>query len=140
MLAGGTEDKGARHVTETRHFARRNRHRYRQELVPHRWPESARCHRAAAEMVARPGGGPADQILQDRPPRQHDHAGSANPERPLGADEGQPLVPTTDAARAGQESVARSPALFLHFSLRLFFLRPYRVRGALNERLDLHYV
>src|SRR5258706_8465606 len=26
------------------------------------------------------------------------------------------------------------------FLLRFFFLRPYRVRGALNERLDLHYV
>ena len=24
----------------------------RQELVPHRWPESGRCHRAAAEVVA----------------------------------------------------------------------------------------
>jgi hypothetical protein len=29
-----------------------------------------------------------------------------------GADEGQPLVPTTDAARAGQESVARSQLYF----------------------------
>src|SRR5258705_10094297 len=26
------------------------------------------------------------------------------------------------------------------FLLRFFFLRPYRVRGALNERLFLHYV
>src|SRR5229473_5622649 len=57
----GHRRQGARHVTETRHFARRNRHRYRQELVPHRWPESARCHRAAAEVVAWPGGGPARQ-------------------------------------------------------------------------------
>jgi hypothetical protein len=32
---GGHRRQGARHVTETRHFARRNRHRYRQELVPH---------------------------------------------------------------------------------------------------------
>jgi hypothetical protein len=32
----GHRRQGARHVTETRHFDRRNRHRYRQELVPHR--------------------------------------------------------------------------------------------------------
>src|SRR6476620_3174125 len=34
------------------------------------------------------------------------------------------------------------PALFRRFPflLRFFFLRPYRVLGALNERLDLHYV
>src|SRR5437764_12923996 len=79
MLAGGTEDKEHRHVTETRHFARRNRHRYRQELVPHRWPESARCHRAAAEVVAWPGGDTAGQSatvsewagsLRRRPPPQ----------------------------------------------------------------------
>src|SRR6516225_6065071 len=57
----GAPKTGARHVTETRQLARRNRHRYRQELVPHRWPKSARCHRAAAEMVAWPGGGPARQ-------------------------------------------------------------------------------
>src|SRR3979490_3249524 len=38
----GRSRQGARHVSETRHLARRNRHRYRQELVPHRWPESAR--------------------------------------------------------------------------------------------------
>jgi hypothetical protein len=50
----GHRRQGARHVTEARHFARRNRHRYRQELVPHRWPESARCYRAAAEVVAWP--------------------------------------------------------------------------------------
>src|SRR5258708_901322 len=53
----GYRRQGARHVTETRHVARRNRHRYRQELVPHRWPRSARCHRAAAEVVAWPGVG-----------------------------------------------------------------------------------
>src|SRR5262245_30920849 len=35
----------------------RSRHRYRQELVPHRRPESARCDRASAEMVAWPGRG-----------------------------------------------------------------------------------
>src|SRR5229473_2300238 len=39
----GHRRQGARHVTEPRRFARRNRYRYRQELVPHRWPESARC-------------------------------------------------------------------------------------------------
>src|SRR5258708_30562821 len=34
------------------------------------------------------------------------------------------------------------PALFRRcpFLLRFFLLRPYRVRGALNERLDPHYV
>jgi hypothetical protein len=35
---------------------RRDQHRYRPELVSHRWPESARCHRAAAEVVTRPPG------------------------------------------------------------------------------------
>ena len=30
----------------------------------------------------------ADQVLQDRSPRQHRDAGSADPEGPLGADEG----------------------------------------------------
>src|SRR5260221_8674636 len=57
MNAGrGHRRQGARHVTETRHFAGRNRHRYRQELVPHCRPESARCHRTATEVVAWPGG------------------------------------------------------------------------------------
>src|SRR6516165_363351 len=58
---GGTEDKEHAHVTETRRFARRNRHRYRQALVPHRRPRSARCHRAAAEVLAWPGAGPTRQ-------------------------------------------------------------------------------
>src|SRR5215468_2796381 len=57
----GHQRQGARHVTEARHFARRSRHRYRQELVPHRWPESARCYRAAAEVVAWPGRGSTGQ-------------------------------------------------------------------------------
>src|SRR6266403_4017483 len=35
---------------------------------------------------------------------------------------------------------ARSRALLLRFLLRVFFLRPYRVRGALNEGLDFHDV
>src|SRR5258706_10306835 len=56
----GHRRQGARHVTETRHVARRNRHRYRQELVPHCRPESARCHRTATEVVAWPSGGPAN--------------------------------------------------------------------------------
>ena len=39
----------------------RDWHRYRQELVPPRWPGSAWRDRAAAEMVARPGGSAACQ-------------------------------------------------------------------------------
>src|SRR3954463_3058460 len=57
----GRPRQGARHVSETRRFARGHRHRYRQELVPHHWPESARRHRAAAEVVARLGGNAARQ-------------------------------------------------------------------------------
>ena len=52
---------GARHVPETHLSDRRDRHRYRQELVSHRRPGSARCNRAAAEVVTRPGGNPARQ-------------------------------------------------------------------------------
>jgi hypothetical protein len=59
-LARGAKT-GARHVTETQRSDRRDRHRYRQELVPHCWPESARYHRAAAEVVAWPGRGPTRQ-------------------------------------------------------------------------------
>jgi transposase len=62
----GHRRQGARHVTETRHFARRNRHRYRQELVPHRWPESARCHRAATEWSR----GQVEARLANLPPCQ----------------------------------------------------------------------
>jgi hypothetical protein len=40
--------QGARDATKTRHFASRNRRRFRQELVPHRWPESARCPRSSS--------------------------------------------------------------------------------------------
>src|ERR1700730_301422 len=58
---GGHRRQGARHVTETRHFANRDRHRYRQELVPHRGPRSARRNRAAAEVVTRPGSSTARQ-------------------------------------------------------------------------------
>src|ERR1700736_4374379 len=58
---GGHRRQGARHVTETRHFANRDRHRYRQELVPHRGPRSARRNRAAAEVVTRPGRSTAHQ-------------------------------------------------------------------------------
>src|SRR6516164_7221994 len=57
----GTEDKGACHVPDTQQQDRRNRHRYRQERVPRRWPESTRGHRAAAEMVAWPGRGATGQ-------------------------------------------------------------------------------
>ena len=89
----GRPRQGARHVSETRRFARRNRHRYRQKLVPHRWPESARCHRAAAEMVARPGAGPTRQSaavsnwhggLRRRASPQS-QAANAWPRRPLDA-------------------------------------------------------
>ena len=48
-------------MTETQHRNRRNRHRYRQELVPCRGPRSARCHCAASEVVAWPGGSTACQ-------------------------------------------------------------------------------
>src|SRR6195256_2147297 len=58
---GGPKKKGPRLVPKPPPPPRRNRHRYRQELVPHRWPESARCHRAAAEVVTRPGGNAARQ-------------------------------------------------------------------------------
>ena len=34
----------------------------------------------------------ADQVLQDRPSRQHDHPGPADQERPLGAGQGRPDV------------------------------------------------
>ena len=47
---------GARYVLETHLSDRRDPHRYRQELVSHHRPRSARCHRAAAEVVTRPGG------------------------------------------------------------------------------------
>src|ERR1700736_3282297 len=57
----GRSRQGARHVSETQRSDRRDRHRYRQKLVPHRGPRSPRCHRAAAEVVTRPGGNAARQ-------------------------------------------------------------------------------
>src|SRR5580692_7228088 len=43
---GGAKDKGARHVSDIQYRDRRDRHRYRQELVPRRGPRCARRHRA----------------------------------------------------------------------------------------------
>src|SRR6202043_4151929 len=57
----GRSRQGARHVSETQRSDRRDRHRYRQELVPHRGSGSPRCHRAAAEVVTRPSGNAARQ-------------------------------------------------------------------------------
>src|SRR5262245_7585279 len=58
----GRSSQGARHdVSETQRSDRRDRHRYRQELVPPRGSRSPRCHRAAAEVVTRPGGNAARQ-------------------------------------------------------------------------------
>src|SRR6266403_1658634 len=58
---GGTEDKGAFHVRETQQQNRRDRHRYRQEFVPHRRPRSAWSPGAAPEVVAWPSGSAACQ-------------------------------------------------------------------------------
>src|SRR5207245_11674475 len=71
------------------------------------WPEDARWIEVR-RLVPVYLQFPADQILQDRSPRQHDHTGPANQERPLGADEGRPDVLTTDTARAGQSELARA--------------------------------
>src|ERR1700720_762740 len=50
----GRQRQGARHVSDTQYRDRRDRHRYRQELVPRRGPRCARRHRAAAKVVAAP--------------------------------------------------------------------------------------
>src|ERR1700676_5600592 len=50
----GHQRQGARHVSDTQYRDRRDRHRYRQELVPRRGPQCARRHRAAAKVVAWP--------------------------------------------------------------------------------------
>src|SRR3981189_1472343 len=55
----GRQRQGARHVSDTQYRDRRDRHRYRQELVPRRGPRCARRHRAAAKVVAWPGGSAA---------------------------------------------------------------------------------
>src|SRR5205085_243518 len=59
----------------------------------------------------------ADQVLQDRPSRQHDHPGSADQERPLGAGQGRPDVlrkrfaPTANASTTkGCAIVSRGPS------------------------------
>ena len=51
---GSPKTRKARHVTENSTLRRRNRHQYRQELVPHRWPESARCHPPVPAKYVRP--------------------------------------------------------------------------------------
>src|SRR6266849_6609003 len=63
----GRQRRGARHVSDSQYRNRRDRHRYRQELVPRRGPRCAR-HRAASEVVAWPSGSAACQYtaLPDR--------------------------------------------------------------------------
>src|SRR6266404_1425005 len=64
----GRQRQGARHVSDTQYRDRRDRHRYRQELVPRRGPRCAWRHRAAAKVVAWPSGSAARQYtaLPDR--------------------------------------------------------------------------
>src|SRR6185503_126615 len=64
----GRQRQGARHVSDTQYRDRRDRDRYRQELVPRRGPRCARRHRAAAKVVAWPSGSAARQYtaLPDR--------------------------------------------------------------------------
>src|SRR5436309_11638088 len=57
----GRQRQGARHVSDTQYRDRRDRHRYRQELVPRRGTRCARRHRAAAKVVAWPSGSAARQ-------------------------------------------------------------------------------
>src|SRR5216684_820172 len=52
----GRQSQGARYVSETQYCDRRDRYRYRQELVPRCGSRSARCHCAAAEVVTWPVG------------------------------------------------------------------------------------
>src|SRR5262245_25871568 len=61
----GRQSPGARHVTQTLWSNRRDRHRYRQELVPRRRPGSAPCNRGAAEVEARGGdhSPPGESVL-----------------------------------------------------------------------------
>src|SRR6266576_6205907 len=59
----GRQRQGARHVSDTQYRDRRDRHRYRQELVPRRGPRCARRHRAAAKVVAWPSGSAARQYI-----------------------------------------------------------------------------
>src|SRR5450432_2238563 len=64
----GRQRQGAGHVADIQYRDRRDRHRYRQELVPRRGPRCARRHRAAAKVVAWPSGSAARQYtaLPDR--------------------------------------------------------------------------
>jgi len=48
----GRQRQGARHASDTQYRDRRDRHRYRQELVPRCGPRCAGRHRAAAKVVA----------------------------------------------------------------------------------------
>src|SRR6266511_5072584 len=58
----GRQRQGARHAQQAQYSDRLgDRYRHRQELVPRRGPRSARYHRAAAEVVTRPGGSAARQ-------------------------------------------------------------------------------
>jgi ABC-type branched-subunit amino acid transport system substrate-binding protein len=62
----------------------------------------------------------ADQVLQDRPSRQHDHPGPAGQERPLGAGQGRPDVlrerfaPTAKANDKGLRETIAQPFLLLY--------------------------
>src|SRR6202140_5265329 len=64
----GHQRQRARHVSDTQYRDHRDRHRYRQELVPRRGPRCARRHRAAAKVVAWPSASAARQYtaLPDR--------------------------------------------------------------------------
>jgi transposase len=57
----GRPRQGVRHVLDRSNCRLRDRYRYWQELVPHRWPRCAWCHCAAPEVVARSDGGPIRQ-------------------------------------------------------------------------------
>src|SRR5262249_20746329 len=58
----GQQRAGASHVQQAQWCNhQRDWHRYRQELVPPHWSGPARRDRAAAEVVARAGGGAARQ-------------------------------------------------------------------------------
>src|SRR6202521_3708018 len=49
----GHQRQGAGHVSDIQYRDRRDRHRYRQELVPRRGPRCARRHRAAGQKWSR---------------------------------------------------------------------------------------
>src|SRR6202030_2346137 len=64
----GRQRQGARHVSDTQYCDRRDRHRYRQELISRRGSRCARRCRAPAKVVAWPSGSAARQYtaLPDR--------------------------------------------------------------------------